>query len=239
MARKIVSATVAATLLLSAVLPSQASAQLAVVDAGNIANTAAQLTELKNHLTQLKATYDKVTDQLSEAKRMTAAVTGSRGLGDILNDPSIRKYLPTSMKNIYDAASRGGYAGISGTIDEVLKAEELTGSTADKIAAIQARRQRGAATNKLVGEDGFAGAQARLAQLDALQKKINDTEDPKAIQDLQARIMIEQANMAAEAQKLQLMSMMAAAEEKLAEQQARELSGRILSSSSKGMGKIR
>lgn len=239
MARKLVSSILVSALLLGAALPSHAVAQLAVVDAGNIANTAAQLTELRSQLTQLRATYDKVTDQLNEAKRMTAAVTGSRGLGDIANDPNIRRYLPTSMKNIYDAAARGGYSGISGTIDEVLRAEELTGTTADKIAAIKARRQRGAATNKLVGEDGFAGAQARLSQLDALQQKINDTQDPKAIQDLQARILIEQANMAAESQKLQLMSMMAAAEEKLAEQQSRELSGRILSSSSRGMGKIR
>lgn len=238
MARKFITATVASALILGAVIPSQATAQMAVVDAGNIANTAAQLTEMRNSLLQLKATYDKVTGQLDEAKKMTAAVTGARNLGDIMDNPAIRNYLPASMKSIYDKASQGGYAGISGTIDEVLKAEALTGTTADQMAALRDRQKRGAATNKLIGEDGFAGAKARLAQLDTLQKEINKTQDPKAIQDLQARILVEQANMQAETQKLQLMSMMAQAEERLAAQQSRELSGRIMSSGTKAMGRI-
>ncbi|MPN49131.1 Type IV secretion system protein virB5 [bioreactor metagenome] len=56
--------------------------------------------------------------------------------------------------------------------------------------------------------------------------KINDTPDPKAIAELQGRIAAEQAMIQNEQTKLQLYAMVAQAEDKIQQQQQRELQAR-------------
>jgi len=54
--------------------------------------------------------------------------------------------------------------------------------------------------------------------------EISQTQDPKAIAELQARIATEQGMIQNEQSKLQALSMLAAAEKQLADQQANEIS---------------
>ena len=56
--------------------------------------------------------------------------------------------------------------------------------------------------------------------------EINQTQDPKAIAELQGRIAVEQANIQNEQTKLQLYEMVAAAEEKVQAQRQREIQAR-------------
>ena len=143
------------------------------------------------------------------------------------------------MKRVYDASQAGGYRGISGTVDEILKLEALSGSTKDQMRQINERSRRNAATAKLVGEDAYEGAQLRMDQLDKLLGQINKTQDPKALGELQARIAMEQASLQHEAIKLQLLSQMAQAEDRLAEQQRREASAAIINPANTKMVKVR
>lgn len=216
-----------------------ANAQLATFDASQAANVAKQLASAKEQLDQLQQTYQTVTKQLQKAEAAYNAVTGTRNLGDVFNNPLLRQYLPTDMKKVYDRAQQGGYKGISGSVDAILASELLTGTSAQRAAAIRERERNGAATLKLVGDDAFEGAKERLKQLDQLQGKINETEDPKAIADLQARLAVEQANIANEAIKLQLLQMAAQAEEKLIQQQKLEYGRGMLNSSSTKMSRIK
>lgn len=219
--------------------PGAASAQMAVFDASSVANTAQQITQLKAQLDQMVKTYETVTSQLRKAEEAYNAVTGVRNLGDIFNNPALRQYLPADMKRVYDATQVGGYRGISGTVDEILKLEALSGTTKDQMRQINERSRRGAATAKLVGEDAYEGAQLRMEQLDKLLGQINKTQDPKALGELQARIAMEQASLQNEAIKLQLMAHMAQAEERLVEQQRREASARIINPANTGMFTVR
>ena len=102
-----------------------------------------------------------------ESTKSYNAVTGVRNLGDIFNNPALRKYLPADMKRVYDASQAGGYRGISGTVDEILKLEALSGSTKDQMRQINERSRRNAATAKLVGyqmDNGHHGAVAELPE---------------------------------------------------------------------------
>lgn len=222
-----------------ALVPTQAAAQMAVFDSAAVANTATQITHMTNQLTQLKQTYQGVMDQLNQAKQQYASITGSRGLGDVFNNPQLRKYLPSDYKKVYDLAQSGGYKGITGTLDTVLAAEKLSGTLAEQMAAIRGRQVRSAATNKIMVDDGFAGAEARLDQLEQLRQQISQTQDTKAIGELQARISVEQAAIAGEATKLQLMALLAKAEADLAAEQRQEMSRKLLSPSNTGMARIR
>jgi type IV secretion system protein VirB5 len=74
--------------------------------------------------------------------------------------------------------------------------------------------------------DAYSKAQDRMTQIDQLMAKVNDTQDPKAIAELQARIATEQANIQNEQTKLQMYAMVAAAEDKVQQQQHREMNAR-------------
>jgi type IV secretion system protein VirB5 len=61
-----------------------------------------------------------------------------------------------------------------------------------------------------------------LSQIEALMRQIDETEDPKAIQEIIARIGAEQAAIQNEQTKLSLFRMIADAQEKMVQQQHRE-----------------
>ncbi len=192
-----------------------------VFDSSSFAQMVTSLTVLREHLNQAHATYN--------------ALNGVRGLGDVLYNRALRQYLPVDWTRVYDGALAGGYAGISGTLGAIRAAERLTGTVEEQQARIVARGRMTTVTDKAVGVHAFEGAQARLAQIESLMGQINRTGDPKGIQEVQARIAVEEAAVQHETTKLQLVAMLQRAEERLVEQQKSDLAQRILSASNKGM----
>jgi type IV secretion system protein VirB5 len=192
-----------------------------VFDSSTFAQMVLSLTVLREHLNRAQETY--------------SALNGVRGLGDVLYNPALRQYLPPDWTRVYDDAMGGAYEGISGTLGAIRVAERLTGTVEEQQARIVARGRTTAVTDKAVGVHAFGGARARLAQIEGLMGQINRTRDPKGIQELQARIAVEQAAVQHETTKLQLVAMLQRAEERLVEQQKSDLAQRILSASNRGM----
>lgn len=224
--------------LAAALAPAAAWAQYTVYDPTAAANMGHQIAEAKAQLSQLQQTYNQVTRQLEQARRTHEAMTGQRSVSS-LNTTGLRQYLPADYRRVYDRAMQGGYQGITGSVAQVLESEVLTGTPADQQRALVERRQRSAAARKVVAEDAFESAERRLEYLDDLQARIAQTEDPKAIADLQARIAVEQAAIANEQTKLQLLREIAEAEERLAAEQRRAAAAKVWSNSNKGMPTIR
>lgn len=189
--------------------------------------------------TRMKEQLDTAKDQLAEAQRMYESVTGARGFGDVLRNQNLREYLPEDLKTVYDSANGGGYSGISGSIKDILREEELTGSVDDMRRSIEERSRNAAATDKAMGLKAFEGAQKRLAQIEGLMDEIGRTQDQKAITELQARIQGEQAAIQNETTKLQMIAQLRSAEQSLIAEQKRERSMKILSSQNQGMPGIR
>ncbi|EBC1886522.1 P-type DNA transfer protein VirB5 [Salmonella enterica] len=189
---------------------------------------------------RMKEQLDTARQQLAEAQRLFDSMSGIRGFGDLFRNTGLREYLPDDLRKIYDSVNGGGYAGISGSIQEILNQERLgTGSVNDLRQAIVDRERNAAATEKAVGLRGYEGAQRRLAQIEALMDEIGRTQDQKAIEELQARIAAEQAAIQNETTKLQLIAHLREAERKLIDEQRRELNQRILSNQNTGMPQIR
>lgn len=197
------------------------SAQMAVVDLKAIVQAKQQVDQMRQQLSQLQRTYSQLESTYKSA-------TGNRGMGDVFNDRSIRNNLPSNWQQVYDSASRGGYSGISGSIDAIARQNQLTGSVNNGMASVRSRQSQMGATNKAVGMQAYAGAQARLNQLDQLTAQISRTQDPKAIAELQARIATEQGAMQNEQTKLQLMAMLQQSEADLVRQQKVDLNARIM-----------
>ncbi len=208
MIRRLMAAT--AVLLAAA----EAKANYPVFDSANFGKMVESVGALHEQVRQLEATYK--------------AVSGSRGLGNVLYNPQLKQYLPVDWAKVYDAAAQGSYAGISGTLRDIRAAERLTGTVAEDLEKVRARSRQSAEADKAVGLRAFEGAKQRLVQIEALMSQVNLTKDAKGVAEIQARIAVEQAAVQNETTKLQLVSMLQRAEEKLEREQRRELAQRIL-----------
>lgn len=212
---------------LSALMSSVAFAQIPVTDVASIGQqTMAQI----ETIAKWKMQYDQMISQIDQAKQQYDSLTGSRGLGNIMNDPALRDYLPADWQGVYDNVRNGGYNGLSGRGASVYNANKIFDSCAymtiaDQRTACEARAVK-ASQDKGFALDAYDAAKSRINQIDQLMGKINQTQDPKAIAELQGRIAAEQANIQNEQTKLQLYAMVAAAEEKVQAQRQREIQAR-------------
>jgi len=232
MKQKIRSGTIVAALFLS--VQSVYASGIPTLDAASIVQLQMQLTQLQEQVTTAKS-------QLDEARRMYDSVTGIRGLGDVLRNPELRKYLPEDMLKIYDAASQGGLEGIQGGIDAILRSELFDANieTAAAQGQVIERERKAAATAKAQGQKAYEGAQKRLEQIEGLMNEISKTQDQKAIDELQARIAGEQASIQNEVQKIALVQQLHEAEQRLIEIQKDEAVRKEFDASRTGMPRIR
>jgi type IV secretion system protein VirB5 len=212
---------------LSALMSSAAFAQIPVTDGASIGQQIAAQVET---IAKWKMQYDQMISQIDQAKQQYSALTGSRGMGNIMNDPALRDYLPADWQGVYDNVRNGGYSGLSGRGASVYNANKIfdscqTVTAGDQRTACEARAVK-ASQDKGFALDAYDAAKGRINQNDQLMGKINQTQDPKAIAELQGRIAAEQANIQNEQIKLQLYAMVAAAEEKVQTQRQREIQAR-------------
>jgi len=190
-----------------------------------------------NHIqTMMKwaAQYQQMQSQIQQLQSQYNALTGSRGLGMIMNNQAYRDYLPSDWQRVYDAVKKGGYSGLSGSGKSVYDSYKVFDACAnikapDQRTACEARAVKGS-QDKGFALDAYNAAKGRITQIDQLMKQINSTNDPKAIAELQARIATEQANIQNEQTKLQMYALVAAAQDKVQQQQKDEIQSRIWAS---------
>lgn len=223
-----------AVALFSLLIANTASAQIPVTDVAlngqTAANQVATMAQWAQQIVEMKNQYDQMTQQYAQMQLDYSAVTGSRGLGTIMNDPSLRDYLPDDWQGVYDSVKSQGYSGLSGTAATVYNQNRIYDSCAhismaDQRTLCEARAVK-ASQDKGFALDAYDAARGRLTQIDQLMGQINATDDPKSIAELQGRIQAEQAMIQNEQTKLQLYDMVAQAEDRVQQQQQRELQAR-------------
>jgi type IV secretion system protein VirB5 len=210
-------------------LSSASYAQIPVTDGASIGQQIAAQAET---IAKWKVQYDQMVSQIEQAKQQYESITGSRGLGTIMNDPAMRDYLPGDWQAVYDSVKSGGYSGLTGTGKSVYNANKIYDAcahftdsqqrTSCEALAVKSAQDKGLAL------DAYEKAKSRINQIDKLMSKINDTSDPKAIAELQGRIAAEQANIQNEQTKLQMYQMVAAAEDRVQQQRQKEINAKVL-----------
>ncbi|MDD3465171.1 MAG: P-type DNA transfer protein VirB5 [Candidatus Cloacimonetes bacterium] len=218
------------TLFAAAFSAGPAFAQIPVTDGAHIA------TSVMNHVEDIAKYVEqiaKLNAQLDQMKQQYDALTGTRNLGAILQDPKFKNYLPEDWQGVYDSVRSGGYSSLSGSAKAIYDAAKKFDAcehvkASDEKAVCQARAVK-SAQDKAFAMDAFERAKERLTQIGQLMNSINATDDPKAIAELQGRIAAEQAMIQNEQTKLQMFQMIAAAEDRIQEQQEREIHARTWS----------
>lgn len=188
-----------------------------------VAQWAQEIQEMQQQYTELQRHWDKMDE-------MQKLVTGARYLG-ITNTPGINGKIPTDMGSIY--------SGSYGTTQSIVDAERINGTTEATQAALNERYLKTAAAEKAAALNTYQGAQERLSNINALIAKIDSAQDPKTIQDLQARIAAEQALVQNETTKLQMISQLSSAEQKLVDDQRRQMNRDILNPDNDAMPEIK
>lgn len=211
----------AAASVLSFGVTHSASAAMAVVDVAAIARLVQQIRTLQEQLTTAR-------DQLRQAQDAFRAMTGPRGMEQLLGN-TVRNYLPPDWAEL-DAVMRSAsvtYRQLSNELDvliaqnAVLSANELAGlSPAQRDQIAEARRS--AALLQALARRALQTSSERFASVQALINAIPGASDQKAILDLQARIAAEQGMLQNEEIKLDVLYQTTTAERLARQQRLRE-----------------
>ena len=188
-----------------------------VIDVANLAQTIAQV---MNDVTKIS----NQVQQITQLQNQLNSINGMRNLGNILNNPMLRNYVPAEAYTYLNAVNTSGYSGLNATAKTLRDAGmvynclDLAGAarTSCQAALAQPYQQKG------LLQDAMKSAAGRLTQINLLMDQINATSDQKAVQEIQARIGAENALLAHEASQVQMLQGMADSEERIARSRERE-----------------
>lgn len=198
-----------------------------------VADVPAQQAQLQNYAQMLKE-YATLLDQLEQMRRQFEqmekdyqSITGTRNLGQILNNPAFKQYLPENWQQVYSSIRNNGYRGLTGTAKALRDASKII----DACAYLKDRTERQVceasavkpAQDQAFSLDTYKKSAQRTQQIEGLMARINRTNDPKSIAELTARIQAEQAMLQNEQTKLDMYLASSKAEQDLITQQAHEL----------------
>ena len=122
-------------LSMSMLISSSAKAQWAVLDAANLQQSV-------NQVTAWKKQYEQMLQQQQQLQAQHAAMTGSRGLGMIANDPRLRGIVPDTAAQTFNAIQSSGGSSLTPTArairatSRVYDCENLTGKDRTSCQAV-------------------------------------------------------------------------------------------------------
>ncbi|HTY94249.1 MAG TPA: type IV secretion system protein [Steroidobacteraceae bacterium] len=211
----------AVLLLLLAGIAPRAQAQWAVIDVRAIAQLMQQVQTLNQALSTARG-------QLSQAQQEFQAMTGGRGMQNLLAG-TVRNYLPANLADLTAAVAQvnSGFSDLSSAVQAAVQANAVL--TPQQMAALpQEQQARIAAWRSTVAmlqgitSGALSNSSGRFAALQQLIGAIGSATDQKAALDLQARIEAESGMLQNEQTKLQSLYEVAQAQQWVHAQQDRE-----------------
>ena len=195
-----------------------------VVDVTAIAEAVKQYEQMVEQLKQLEA-------QLDQAKQQYQSLTGSRNLGGILSEDYTQN-VPKNWQETLNAMSDGGKIGqIANSIaQQASQLDEAHFETvAENIRESLRNSLEGAANSQAFNAQIYDNSGNRFGRLKGLMDQINSATDLKSINDLQARIEVENGMLMNELIKLQSMNALVAKRDDVRESEAIQSSFKLRS----------
>ncbi len=160
--------------------------------------------------------------QYAQLQQTFNTMNGLRSIGNLMNNDLLAQYLPADYQKAYQAlksGQAGSLSGISGTLNQIAasnQAQTCSSRYTDPAAVAACNQEwQTLSMNKYVGQAGYDQTASNIGKLQQFVNSITSTSDPKALQDLQGRIAVEQVKMQNEQMKLQTVAMMQKADEDL------------------------
>ena len=168
--------------------------------------------------------YQQMVQQYQQLQQQYASLTGSRGLGDIINNPALHGVVPADVKTVYQAIQQSGGQGLTGTaqaIRDATKVYDCQGRSGTDLSTCQAFLNTNA-QSQAFSQNALNLLTQRVTQIQGLQSQINTTGDPKAIAELQARLTAEVAQVNNDSNRLAVLRAMADQQDRAAQQALKE-----------------
>lgn len=200
-----------ATLAAAAMLASTAVTPAHALFGGGGAGTAKEITQLTSWATQ----YVQMVREYNQLVAEYNSLNGIRGMADLVNNPTARKYLPDDYMSVL-STGYGAWESLKAAIENDAKSL----STADRRKKILKQ----IATDEAMTAEAYRKASERIRDIQILLNKVNDAPDAKDIADLQARIQAESAMLQNEQAKITMMVKLQEVQEKKLNHLATEIS---------------
>ena len=170
--------------------------------------------------------YKQMVTSLEHAKGQLDAIKGGRGMGLLLNDPSVRNALGADFTSTFDKLRSSGSAGASAQANAIYGAISTFGCSSQFSSAAERRScEAGALATPsmiVVMNESIDKSQKRAAEINKLIAAIDGAPDTKAAADLQNRIGSEVALLNNEKALMDMALAQLQAQEALGAQQRRE-----------------
>lgn len=201
-----------------------AHAGIPVLDAANLAQAIMEVLAWGEQYGQMVEELAQLEQQYNQMVQQYDSMTGSRGLGDILNNQALQGVVPANLASTYASINSGGYSGLTSAAKSLRDASKIYNCedrTGDAQVACQSILNSNSQTQANL-QNALDLALQRTSQIQSLQSQINSTSDPKAIAELQARIQAENTQVSNDANRIALMKATADAQQQAADQAHKE-----------------
>ena len=190
-----------------------------VFDPSNYAEAIKQVQSWEQQYQQMTQSIQKAQATFEQVKSQVDALTGVRGFGDLLNNPALKSIIPADLSTTLNGLNATGV--LSGkalsirSASAVYNCDDITDAAAKKSCQVLLGQN---AQAQAVQQDTMALLNERTTQIDALRAQIDNTQDPKAIAELQARLAAEQAQVGNDQNKIAVANAMLIANQQAAAQ---------------------
>ncbi|WP_332304932.1 P-type DNA transfer protein VirB5 [Rhizobium sp. GR12] len=189
-------------------------------------NDQAAIAKQIESIAQLKSQLDALNTQIGKAEQLYGSLNKLTDMADVasvLNDPAIRKALPSDFAAV-EGLLKGNGTGVSGaSASKFLEGNSTYRTDADDFYAKELSRiQDRNAGQMSLGQQIFDAATKRIDGIDQLREKISTAGDAKEVADLQARLQAEQAFLQTDALRMEGLRMVQQAQNQVDEQRKAE-----------------
>lgn len=177
-------------------------------------------------IAQLKSQLDALHQQIEQAQQLYGSLNKLTDMADVasvLNDPAIRKALPSDFAAIEGLLKGDGTGVFKDSASKLLEGNSTYRTDADDFYAKElARVQNKNAGQMSLGQQIYDAATKRIDGIDQLREKISTASDAKEIADLQARLQAEQAFLQTDVLRMEGLRMVQQAQNQVEEQRKAE-----------------
>ncbi|MDX3977646.1 P-type DNA transfer protein VirB5 [Shinella sp.] len=177
-------------------------------------------------IAQLKSQLDALHQQIEQAQQLYGSLNKLTDMADVasvLNDPAIRKALPSDFAAIEGLLKGEGSGVFKDSASKFLEGNSTYRTDADDFYAKElARVQNKNAGQISLGQQMYDAATKRIDGIDQLREKISTASDAKEIADLQARLQAEQAFLQTDVLRMEGLRMVQQAQTQVDEQRKAE-----------------
>jgi type IV secretion system protein VirB5 len=184
-----------------------ANAGIPVIDAANLAQSIQQVIAWAQQQIQMGTQIANQATQIQNQVTQIARITGSRNLGQVFNNPLLQSAVPANVGTVMSNISTQGFNGLTQPA-QALRTATMIYNCMDLNGQSRINCQAKLSTNAQATAYQTNALQIvtqRVQEIQNMQQQINATADPMAINQVQAALAAETAQVANDQNRLRLM----------------------------------